>query len=212
MLAGKWQGFTTMSPSRLIVMVALSLVLFYNGALWHALNNHVPFDSVKSAIFYASFAGFLTAFIALLLTPVSFKYLLKPALILLLLCSASAAYFMNSYGVAIDSVMVQNVFETNVGEVSALISLRLLAYLFLLGILPAVLVWRIPVTYPLFARGLLNKLLALVLSLLAVVVTVAPFYSTYAPLFRKSSTLTHFINPTNYIYAVSKYVQQRLVI
>src|SRR6478736_1758147 len=107
MLAGKWQGFTAMSPSRLILMVALSLVLFYNSALWHALNNHVPFDGVKSAVFYASFAGFLTAFITLLLTLVSFKYLLKPALILLLFCSASAIYFMNSYGVAIDSVMVQ---------------------------------------------------------------------------------------------------------
>lgn len=61
---------------------------------------------------------------------------------------------MNSYGVAIDTTMVQNIFETNIGEASALFSVRLLVYLFLLGVLPAVLVWRAPVVYSSFARGL----------------------------------------------------------
>lgn len=212
MLADKWCGIAVMSPLRLVLIVALALVLFYNNALWHALNSHVPLDGVKAAVFYASFAGFLVTFITLLLTLVSFKYLLKPMLVLLLLCSAAATYFMNSYGVSIDTVMVQNIFETNVGEAGALFSRRLLAYMFLLGILPAVLVWRAPVMYPPFWRGIRNKSVALVLSLVAIVAMVGPFYSTYAPLFRNPNTLTHFINPTNYIYAVNKYAKQRLVI
>lgn len=41
---------------------------------------------------------------------------------------------------------------------------------------------------------------------------VGSFYSTYAPIFREEDKLTHFINPTNYIYAVGKYAKQRLVI
>jgi lipid A ethanolaminephosphotransferase len=41
---------------------------------------------------------------------------------------------------------------------------------------------------------------------------VGAFYSTYAPIFREEDKLTHFINPTNYLYAVGKFTKQSLVI
>jgi lipid A ethanolaminephosphotransferase len=169
----------------------------------------VPLTSLKAATFYGSFALFLLAFISLLLTLVSFKYLLKPLITLLLLCSASATYFMGSYGVSIDTVMVQNIFETNPDEAGALLSVRMLGYLLVLGVLPATLVWCTPVRYPRFFRGLLNKLLMITACLVTVAVMVGSFYSTYAPIFRDEDKLTHYINPTNYIYAVSKYAKQR---
>ncbi len=212
MLASKWQRFTELSPSGLVFLVALALMLFYNNACWHALNAMVPLQGIKSAVFFISFSVFLTAFFTLLLTLLSFKYLLKPVLMLLLPCSAGATYFMGSYGIAIDTVMVQNIFETNAGEASGLLSLRMMAYMILLGVLPAVLVWRAPVAYLPFWRGVLNQLLMLALCTATIVAMVGPFYSIYAPIFRDEDKLTHFINPTNYIYAVSKYAKQRLVI
>jgi lipid A ethanolaminephosphotransferase len=214
MAVGKWQLVSALtakaiSPTRLVVYVALALVVFYNAAAWQALNQLVPFNSLKAAAFYGSFALFLLAFISLLLTLVSFKYLLKPLLTLLLLCSASATYFMGSYGVSIDTVMVQNIFETNPDEAGALLSVRMLGYLLVLGVLPAILIWCMPVRYPPFFRGLLNKLLMITACLVTVAVMVGSFYSTYAPIFRDEDKLTHYINPTNYIYAVSKYAKQR---
>ncbi|MBX9753334.1 MAG: phosphoethanolamine transferase domain-containing protein, partial [Pseudomonadaceae bacterium] len=214
MAVGKWRLVSALktgpiSPARLLVYVALALVLFYNAATWQALHALVPLDGLKAAAFYASFALFMVAFISLLLTLVSFKYLLKPALILLLLCSASATYFMGSYGVSIDTVMVQNIFETNPGEAGALLSARLFGYLLVLGVLPAILIWRLPVHYPPFFRGLLHKLVMIAACLVTVAVMVGSFYSTYAPIFRDEDKLTHYINPTNYIYAVSKYAKQR---
>ena len=214
MAVGKWRLFSGLdaggiSPGRLVVLVALALVLFFNAPTWQALHALVPLDSVKVAAFYLSFAVFMLAFISLLLTLVSFKYLLKPALTLLLLCSASATYFMGSYGVSIDTVMVQNIFETNPAEAGALLSARMLGYILVLGVLPAIVIWRLPVRYPPFFRGLLNKLIMIAACLVTVAVMVGTFYSTYAPIFRDEDKLTHYINPTNYIYAVSKYAKQR---
>lgn len=45
-----------------------------------------------------------------------------------------------------------------------------------------------------------------------VAISVGAFYSTYAPIFRHENHLTHFIEPSNYIYAISKYAGQQLVI
>jgi lipid A ethanolaminephosphotransferase len=205
-LKNKCRFLVPTSPIKLIVWVALAMVLFYNQACWVALHRLIELTGMQLVAFYLSFAVFLTAFIALLLNFFAFKYLLKPVLIVLLLCSAGAAYFMDSYGVAIDIVMVQNVVETNTGEAGALLSIRLLAYLLVLGLLPSVLVWLAPVVYPPFLRGLINKIVVLVLCVVTVLVAVGSFYSTYAPIFREEDKLTHFINPTNYIYAVGKFV------
>lgn len=210
MAEGKRRLFPQISSTRLVLLFSLALVLFYNVATWKALNNLVPMEGVKGVAFFASFAFFLWAFFTLLLTLVSFRPLLKPALTLVALVSAAAAYFMNSYGVVIDTVMVQNIFETNPGEAAALFSLRLVGYLLVLGVLPAAIIWLTPVTYRSFFRGLLNKVLVIAGCLVVVAVCVGSFYSTYAPVFRQEDKLTHFINPTNYIYAVGKYTKQRL--
>ncbi|MDF5796617.1 phosphoethanolamine transferase [Pseudomonas aeruginosa] len=198
--------------TRLVMLFALVLVVFYNAATWKALHGLVPLQGLKGFAFFASFAAFLWAAFTLLLTLVSFRPLLKPALTLVALCSAGATYFMGSYGISIDTVMVQNVFETNATEAGDLVNPTLLGYLLLLGVLPSLLIWLWPVRYRPFFRGLLNKILTLLGCLLIVAVMVGSFYSTYAPIFREEDKLTHFINPTNYIYAVGKYAKQRLVI
>jgi lipid A ethanolaminephosphotransferase len=210
MSEGNRRLLPTISSNRLVLLFSLALVLFYNLATWKALDGLVPLQGAYRIAFFASFGVFLWAAFTLLLTLVSFRPLLKPALTLVALCSAAAAYFMNSYGIAIDTVMVQNVFETNPGEAEALFSGRLVAYLLLLGALPSALVWALPVAYKPFLRGLLNKVLVVFACVAAVAVMVGSFYSTYAPIFREEDKLTHFINPTNYIYAVSKYGKQRL--
>jgi lipid A ethanolaminephosphotransferase len=200
------------TSTRLVMLFSLSQVAFYNAATWHALIGLTQLQGIKAVAFYASFAFFLWAAITLLLTPFSFKPTLKPVLSLVALCSASAAYFMNTYGITIDTVMMQNVLETNPGEAKALISGKLFLYLGLLGVLPIVLIWMTPVTYRRVLPGLVNKVLVCIGCVLAIAASVGPFYSTYAPIFRDEDKLTHFINPTNYIYAVGKLTKQMVAI
>ncbi|WP_341958697.1 phosphoethanolamine--lipid A transferase [Pseudomonas sp. RC10] len=200
------------TSTRLVMLFSLCLVAFYNLATWHALVGLTQLQGVKVVAFYVSFAFFLWAAITLLLTPFSFRPTLKPVLSLVAMCSAAAAYFMNTYGITIDTVMMQNVLETNPGEAKALLSGRLFLYLGLLGALPIAVIWLIPVTYRRVLPGLINKVLVCVGCVLVIAAAVGPFYSTYAPIFRDEDKLTHFINPTNYIYAIGKLTKQTVAI
>ena len=156
------------------MLFSLCLVVFYNLATWHALVGLTQLQGIKAAAFYASFAIFLWAAITLLLTPFSFRPTLKPVLSLVALCSAAAAYFMNTYGITIDTVMMQNVLETNPGEAKALLSGRLFLYLGLLGALPIALIWLIPVTYRRVLPGLVNKVLVCIGCVLVIAASVGP--------------------------------------
>lgn len=201
-----------LTSTRLVMLFSLCLVLLYNLATWHALVGLTQLQGIKAGAFYLSFGLFLWAAITLLLTPFSFRATLKPALSLVALCSAAAAYFMNTYGISIDTTMMQNVLETNPGEAKALLSGKLFLYLGLLGALPTALIWLVPVTYRRVLPGLVNKLLVCIGCVLVIVASVGPFYSTYAPIFRDEDKLTHFINPTNYLYAIGKLTKQTLAI
>ncbi|WP_133770779.1 phosphoethanolamine transferase [Pseudomonas graminis] len=200
------------TSTRLVMLFSLSLVVFYNLATWRALVDLAQLQGVKAVAFYVSFAFLLWAAITLLLTPFSFRPTLKPVLSLVALCSAGAAYFMNTYGISIDTTMMQNVLETNPGEAKALLSGKLFIYLGLLGVVPIALIWWVPVTYRRVLPGLVNKVLVCIGCLLVIAAAVGPFYSTYAPIFRDEDKLTHFINPTNYLYAIGKLTKQTVAI
>lgn len=204
--------FKRITSTRMVLLFSLALVVLYNLATWKALTGLMQLQGIKALAFQFSFGLFLWATFTLLLTLVSFRPLLKPVLSIVALCSAAAAYFMNDYGIAIDTVMMQNVLETNPGEATALLSAKLFGYLLVLGVLPVIAIWLTPVTYRPFFRGLLNKLLVCIGCVVVVAVSVGTFYSTYAPIFREEDKLTHFINPTNYIYAASKLTKSRFAI
>ena len=58
----------------------------------------------------------------LLLSLVSFKYILKPLVVLLTLLNASADYFMNKYQVVYDPGMIRNIVETDFHEALGLMT------------------------------------------------------------------------------------------
>jgi len=72
--------------------------------------------------------------------------LLKVLCVALLACSATALYFMDTYGVVLDRTMMGNVFNTDLQEALDLFHFRLLAYLGVLAVLPSVALVRVRVT------------------------------------------------------------------
>ncbi len=80
--------------------------------------------------------------IVLLLSMLCFRYTTKPVLITILLVSASAAYFMDTYNVIIDELMIDNILNTNAAEAVDLFSFGLLMYLLLLGVLPSIYIYK----------------------------------------------------------------------
>lgn len=87
-------------------------------------------------------AGFLFLFSAVSLR------LMKLVAALLFFVNAAALYFMLSYSVEIDRSMIANVLNTDTGEASGLWHWSILPYLAGLGLLPALLLWRVEVRAP----------------------------------------------------------------
>lgn len=67
----------------------------------------------------------IAAIFNLALTLLAFRWLLKPALTLLILAAAGTTYFMTQYGVLMDVGMLRNVMQTNPAEVADLLSPKL---------------------------------------------------------------------------------------
>lgn len=144
-----------------------------------------------------------------LLTAFSFPFVAKPVLIVLLLTTSAATYFMNQYGVVIDKAMVQNVFETDVREAAELINLQMVLTVALMGVLPALLVARVQIRFPRGVRGLLTRVGIVGGSLLLAALILLVFFKSLAPALREHRELRFLLTPTNYIQATNGYLRAR---
>ena len=193
-------------PELLTLLVSLAFLLFYNLPLWQRLLAITPAGWQGLGMMLA--VGLMIAAIFnLALTLLAFRWLLKPALTLLILAAAGTTYFMTQYGVLMDVGMLRNVMQTNPAEVADLLSPKLAVYLALLGALPVWLLWRTPVRYRPWPRELLSKLLV-ALACLALLAGVAlANYQGLSSLFRNNKELRLQVTPSNLVGAAIGYAR-----
>jgi lipid A ethanolaminephosphotransferase len=128
---------------------------------------------------------FLVFFLAL-----AHRWTTKPLSLLLLVASASAAYFISKYDVAIDSSMILNAIHTDPTEVGQLLSLQMVPYAVLLIALPATVLLRLEITFSRAGKYLLESL-KLVAG--ALVVAVLALYSNYNAIHRAGNVSNKYI-------------------
>ncbi|QCP14893.1 phosphoethanolamine--lipid A transferase [Pseudoduganella umbonata] len=185
------------------------LVLAYNASFWKT------FFSATGGLRLGNLPVYLGAFAALVLlfnavlTLVNFRFVIKPVLIALFLGASAASYFMNHYGVAIDASMVQNVVETDAREAHELLGWQMLQTVTLLGILPSLIVWRLPLHFPPMRRGLVLKVGTVALSLLAIAGLLMLLFKTLAPAVREHRELRFLLTPTNMFQATHGYLRRK---
>ncbi len=191
-----------MSSIMLTFGVSLFLLIFGNYSFWAALSD-ILFTSYKHyMLFLISVFIVILLYINLLLTLVSFKYIQKPLLIVLLITSSFVSYFMDSYGIVIDHNMIGNIGGTDAHEAFELIHIKLIMSVLLLGILPSIFVYRVEIQYTTIKRDLFQKTGVISVSLVLLLSVIYPFYQEYASLARNNRHLRHKINPVNYINAL----------
>ncbi|MBV5345534.1 MAG: DUF1705 domain-containing protein, partial [Rhodoferax sp.] len=145
----------------------------------------------------------LVAFFNGCLSFLSLKYLLKPALILLLFVASFAAYFMKTYGVMIDQSMVKTVLTSDLGNISELLSVKMLYYFMGLGLLPSLFVLRTKIRRKGFMTELFMVSGTVLLSLVCVVVILVFFYKDYISLGKNYNYVRHLINPVSSLYVAA---------
>ena len=197
-------GFTT---NTLILAVAAFMLAFSNGSLVSRVLEIYPL-SAGNAPAVLSLALTIGGVTVLVLGLLCFKRSTKPVLITLLLLSSVAAYFMDSYGVIISDDMLRNVAHTNTAEALDLFNLKLLVYLGLLGIAPALAVFRAPVQWRGWRQETVSRLKLLGITLALVIGTVLLFGSFYASFLREHKELRQRANPVYFMSSAIKFAQQ----
>jgi lipid A ethanolaminephosphotransferase len=149
------------------------------------------------------FNAFLTIF--------TFRFIFKPVLIGLFVCTSVASYFTDQYGATIDKGMIQNVFETDAREATELFSWALVITTVFLGLVPATIVAQTNIDYGGWRSVFSRKLMIILGSIIALAMFFFVFYKTLAPTFRQHRELRYFLAPTNYIQAINGVRKMRSV-
>lgn len=190
-----------MTNFKLISLTAVFLVAFDNFSFFRNVTTFYPAD-LKNILFLFSLAVMLTCSIIILFSFFCFRYTTKPVLIIILLTSSVASYFMNNYNVVIDDTMIRNIIETNSSESYDLLNYKLFVYLFFAGILPSIFVYKIKIKYKSLLRELLLKITIIVCALLIAVVSVFSLSDFYISFFRVNRILRFYSNPACYVYSI----------
>ncbi|CNG07300.1 phosphoethanolamine transferase EptA [Yersinia frederiksenii] len=183
-----------------ILASALFFTLFQNVLFIYKAWSLIHFDSSDSYFFAATIPLVIFCALNIIFSLLAVPLLRKPLIIIFLLGSAVANYFMFSYGAVIDANMMQNAFETNSQEATALFTPRMALWLLVLGIFPAIIICFVhirasrPWWYMLGLRAA-NILLSTVVILLVA----ALFYKDYASLIRNNKSIVKMLTPSNFV-------------
>ena len=191
------------SSTKLIVLTALFWMAFANFSLFGALLKDYPLNG-DNALFLAIITFGFTTVIILILSLFCFKGTIKPVLISLLIGTAMAAYFMDTYNVLIDDMMISTTLETDTKEALDLISPSMFVYLLLLGVFPALFVLRAEIKFRPFLREVTTRVLlngALVSIFLVLIFMQSAIAASF---FREHKSIRYYANPTSYIYGIGK--------
>ncbi|MDP1588056.1 MAG: DUF1705 domain-containing protein, partial [Prosthecobacter sp.] len=193
------------SRNAMLLMAIFLLIASGNATFFSNVLHAFPLSG-RNIPALASLTFTFFAVNVMLIGCVALGRLTKPVLTLVLLVSSLTAYFTDSFGVVISEEMLTNVVQTTAGEAADLITLKLLAYFVLLGVLPSALIWHTPLRWrgwrhELAARG---KLLGL--CLLGIVVMVMSFGSFYASFVRAHKSLRTYANPTYFLVSSIKFI------
>jgi len=200
--------FKGTKKANLIVKIAVFFVIFSNFSFYTHVLAVYPLG-LKNLGFLASLVVVLTCGITLFFTLLCTKYTTKPILIFFLIVTSLTSYFMDSYGVVIDDTMIDNLVKTDAAESLDLISFKLFLYLFFLGILPSVYVYRAEIDYGTCKTEFFCGFKRVFIALFIVVMVALPLSGFYASFIREHKPLRYYTNPTYYIFSAIKYLNKQ---
>ncbi len=143
-LSGLW-GAGLRCPSEISFAVGVSTiwVVAYNQAFWGQVVSAMWHPDPQSVAFLASLAVLLTVIQSTVLLLAPTAWLMRAVAGALFVVGAAAAYFIDAYNAILSPAMMRNVLQTDVAEVSGLMSGSMLLHIVILGALPAALAWRV---------------------------------------------------------------------
>jgi len=191
------------------LVIALFFTLFQNIALWERV------ATIFAAMPDASWGLRMTipivvlAIMNALFTLLTWPYIHRIVISLIIVISAAATYAMHQYGIVLSYGMIVSVIDTDTNEATSYLSMSALTWYLALAIVPLLLLSRVNVEFRHLGKELLFKLASIMVSILVVGCIASFYFKDYASLLRNNSELGSALNPTNYITATARVVNKR---
>lgn len=197
------------NASLLILLFALFLTAGLNGNFWSSLSDAAGGATIANWPMLLGAFAIIVLFFNAMLTLISFPYVVKPVLIVMLVTASAASYFIEQYGVVIDKAMIQNVFETDTREALELFNWKLLVFVVMLGGLPSLFIARAEIQFPSGFKGIVRRSWIAAGSLAGAILLLMLLFKSLAPVLRENRELRFLLTPTNYIQAVNGYLRNK---
>ncbi|HDV9413515.1 TPA: phosphoethanolamine transferase EptA [Raoultella ornithinolytica] len=201
-----------MSRTVYLIIFALYVGLLLNLAFYRQVFTLLPVNSLHNWLVFLSMPVVAFSVMNILTTLASFLKLDRLVISLFILLSASAQYFIWTFGVVIDRAMITNILDTTPAESFALMSGKMVLTLGLSGVLMVALAWWIKISKAKTVwRSIAVRLLNILVSALLIVLVAALFYKDYASVFRNNKELVKSLSPSNSIVAINSwYVHNKM--
>ncbi|HEM8654495.1 TPA: phosphoethanolamine transferase EptA [Klebsiella aerogenes] len=195
-----------LSRTAYLTLFACYIGIFLNLAFYRQVFPLLPVNNLHNWLVFLSMPIVAISVMNIITTLASFLKLDRVVISLFILLSASAQYFIWTFGVVIDRSMIANIFDTTPAESFALLSTQMVIVLGISGLLMVLVAWWIKVRRPAsFWRGAAMRLLNIAVSALLIVLVAALFYKDYASVFRNNKELVKSLSPSNSIVALNSW-------
>jgi lipid A ethanolaminephosphotransferase len=188
---------------KLILLISAFWLIFANISFFVHLLADYPV-SVTNLTFLASVILGAYCLMVIILSLLCWRYSTKLVIIMLLLLTASCAYFSDTYNVFISYDVVKNAIDTDPREVNDLISANLLIYILLLGILPSFIIYHISIIRKPLHREVLSRIL--LISIIGLI-NIGLFWSqsgAFHSFFREHESIRYYATPASPLFSLIK--------
>lgn len=177
--------------------------LFFHYPFYTFVFNNVDYKSfngitlIVSTVIVMLVLNSLVIYLICYLSRIVGKFLL----VLFFFINAIAVYFINTYSVIIDESMIGNVLNTDYAESSSFLSLKLIVYILLLGVIPGIFIVKTKINF--FNITLKKFLITISLTLLFILGLVFANASNWLWIDKNSKTLGGLAMPWSYTVNIS---------
>lgn len=195
----------------LVLGSALFFTLFSNMAFFRQVYQWLGMHNLYDYTLFGSFVIFIFCFLNILFSLFFIGFLKKPLLVILLCCSALGSYFSLFYGIHIDEDMLINILQTNTGEASALINVKLIVWFIIFGLLPSLfVVFFIKIKKIPLLKSVLSRVINIIVSAIILGAMYWFLLGGYSLLLKTNKDSLDLISPTNYIYSTATIIADSL--
>lgn len=192
----------------LATLLSLVWLLFYNATFWHHAFESMWAPQPSRLWFFTSLALLVFYIQAAVLLMLPGRPAMRAVASVLFVVAAVAGHFIDRYGIVFDRDMIRNVMQTDAAEARDLVTGGLWVRVALLGVLPAVLVWRIRLPPRGIAAALRERAVFVGGGLIVVLLAVLPVSASYAVFLREYKPVRARLNPGAAVSALLSHAKE----